>query len=123
MLKYLFRVIFSIIIFSRGELIVFMLFIIFFFILGRIEGNLLFLDKLFEVDLISFSFIFLRFWVILLCYLSSIFLRERHSWGVFSFLFIFLIFFLFTRFSLNSYLLFYLRFEICLIPILFLILG
>lgn len=122
MLSYLLGVL-LIFFFSRGELIFFLVLLTFFFILNRVENKIYFIDTIFEVDYLSFSFIFLRFWVIILCYISSLFLKEGSTWLSFSFFFIFLLFFLILRFSLNSFILFYLGFEVCLIPILFLILG
>ena len=122
MLKYLFSL-FFLFFFSGGEIFFFLLLISFFFFLGRVERRIFFLNRVFEVDYFSFSFIRLRLWVVLLCYISRVFLKKNSSWGRFFFLFIFLLFFLFLSFSLNSFLLFYLRFEVCLIPILFLILG
>lgn len=122
MLKYLFRL-FFLLFFRRGELIFFILVLSLFFFMGRVEGNVFFMDIVFEIDFFSFSFICLSFWIVVLCYLSRVFLKEGPTWSRFSFLFIFLILFIFLSFSLSSFLLFYLSFEVCLIPILFLVLG
>lgn len=78
---------------------------------------------IFEVDILSFSLILLSIWLVILCYLSRVRIKYIINNNIFSFLFISLTFFLFLRFSLNSFFLFYLRFECCLIPVLFLILG
>lgn len=78
MLKYLFGILFCLF-FSSGELMFFILILSFFFFLNRTEGKNFFINSIFEVDFFSFSFIRLSLWVVILCYLSSIFLREGVS--------------------------------------------
>ena len=77
-----------------------------------------------ELDYVSNSLIILRFWVRALCILArqKIFTRNNSS-KKFIILIIFLLIFLYFSFSFNNFLLFYLRFECSILPVLFLILG
>lgn len=77
-----------------------------------------------ELDVLSFSLMLLRFWIILICYLGrlKIFNKEQRK-GAFCFLLGLLLLFLVFRFTVNNYLVFYFMFECALIPVLFLVLG
>lgn len=119
MLKFIFGL--SLCIFMGwGDLLFFMILLIRIILFTGVEGVALIVSFIFEVDLLSFSLILLSVWLVILCYIARLSVGEKFN---FSFLFIILLFFLLLRFSVNSFLLFYLSFECCLIPVLLLILG
>lgn len=123
MLKILLGLIFCLFILEWGDLVFLMGVFIFFILTRRYEGFNLENSFVFELDLLCFSLVLLRLWLVILCILARVrFIGEVNS-SLFSVLFVALIIFLFLRFSLNSFILFFIRFECCLIPVLVLILG
>jgi NADH:ubiquinone oxidoreductase subunit 4 (subunit M) len=77
-----------------------------------------------EGDYISNRLVFLRLWVVLMCFIASQSVKNfKIKEKFFVFFIISLLVFLVLRFSFNNYLLFYLSFECSIIPIMFLILG
>nr|AEP27532.1 NADH dehydrogenase subunit 4 [Larinus turbinatus] len=76
------------------------------------------------VDLLSYSLILLSFWICSLMILASESLyKMNYYWELFLFMIIFLMLSLFLTFSSLNLFIFYLFFEISLIPTLFLIIG
>jgi NADH-ubiquinone oxidoreductase chain 4 len=78
----------------------------------------------FELDFIRWNLIFLRIWLILLCLFSrtKIYFFNKLN-KLYLYIIIILIVFLLITFIVSDFLLFYLIFESCLIPILLIILG
>nr|ALO77504.1 NADH deshydrogenase subunit 4 [Gloeosoma sp. GLO01] len=75
-------------------------------------------------DLLSFILILLTFWISMLMILASEKIyKNKKFFKIFNFMIMNLMFFLILTFSVSNLFLFYLFFEISLIPILFLILG
>lgn len=107
----------------RG-LIFFLFFLIFLLILSRRENYINRVRFFFEKDYISQRIIILSFWVVILCIISSQkIINYKNRLNKFIFLIVVLLFFLLLSFSLNNFLLFYVRFECSIIPVLLLILG
>lgn len=107
-----------------GETILFMLIIM---LLLRLKGRdvgFLIVSEVFEVDSTSIRLILLRIWIVLLSLLRRIKIKvfSLHK-RLFIILSLRLLLFLILRFSFREYLLFYLRFESSLVPILVIILG
>nr|BCD89859.1 NADH dehydrogenase subunit 4 [Grandidierella osakaensis] len=76
-----------------------------------------------ELDFLALSLVILSFWIILMCFFSSMKIYKSKTKSLFFYTLVFLLIFLFLSFSFNNYLLFYISFECSLIPVLFLILG
>nr|ARH53800.1 NADH dehydrogenase subunit 4 [Curculio elephas] len=78
----------------------------------------------FGVDLLSYSLILLSFWICSLMILASENLyKNNYYWELFLFMIVMLMISLFIAFSSMNFFLFYLFFEVSLIPTLFLIIG
>lgn len=124
MLGYFLGLFLSLFFSNWGSLLLFWGLMCFFYITTRSEFFVSSVRILIENDYLSNGLIILRFWVIILCALSSLKLINNIIFHkMFVFLLNILLFFLFLRFSLNNYFLFYFSFECSLIPVLFLILG
>lgn len=87
------------------------------------EERFLKITFLTEIDSINRGLIMLSVWIIILCYLRSLNNQYKTTKSLFYFTLLALLIFLFIRFIFNNFLLFYIRFECSLIPVLFLILG
>lgn len=124
MLKFILSLRFLIFFNNWGTVIFIISIFSFYFLLNSNEFGVFNISYIIELDILSNSLIFLRFWVIIICYLSrlSIFNKKINSF-IFSIILVSLLVFLLLRFRVNNYLLFYFIFECALIPILFLILG
>nr|BBN80010.1 NADH dehydrogenase subunit 4 [Grandidierella fasciata] len=95
-----------------------------FFLVGLSSESPFFKINFFmELDFLGLSLIVLSFWIILMCFFSSMKIYKSSSKSLFFFTLLILLIFLILSFSLNNYLLFYISFECSLIPVLFLILG
>jgi len=125
MLKFIFFIMIILIIkkfyWLYKELIFILFFLFFILIIPSIYRNLTFI---FYIDFISFRLILLTFWIIGLIILS----REKillinNNINNFLLRLIFLLLFLFLSFRINNFFIFYLFFEIRLIPTIFLIIG
>nr|YP_009353589.1 NADH dehydrogenase subunit 4 [Curculio davidi]AQX92145.1 NADH dehydrogenase subunit 4 [Curculio davidi] len=82
------------------------------------------LSYCFGMDLLSFSLILLSFWICSLMILASENLyKKNYYWELFLFMIIILLISLVITFSSMNFFLFYLFFEVSLIPTLFLIIG
>nr|YP_010164879.1 NADH dehydrogenase subunit 4 [Jesogammarus hinumensis]QRN71584.1 NADH dehydrogenase subunit 4 [Jesogammarus hinumensis] len=78
----------------------------------------------FEVDMVGGSLILLSLWVIFLSLLSSISIKSGLNFKhTFVFLMAIMMVCLVLSFSVNNYILFYISFEVCLVPIMLLVLG
>nr|YP_010636372.1 NADH dehydrogenase subunit 4 [Cyphocaris challengeri]WBQ48842.1 NADH dehydrogenase subunit 4 [Cyphocaris challengeri] len=80
-------------------------------------------SELFEVNWVSWSLIFLSMWIFLMSVMGSSKINSSQSGLLFLSVSVLLLFFLLLSFSFSSYLMFYLSFESCLVPILLMILG
>lgn len=99
-------------------------FLCFFFILINYGDFILNISYRMGVDVLSYGLILLTFWIIGLIFISSNFIYYKNIFlKYFSLVLFLLIFFLFLSFRRISLFIFYLFFEISLIPTLFLILG
>ena len=76
---------------------------------------------IYEFEFLGWVLFLLSLWVISLCYMASIKIRYNKSY-LFNLNFIGLGLFLYVTFFTSSFFIFYLGFEICLLPVLFLIL-
>jgi len=124
MLSLLFGSLFRLFLRSWGGSLIFIL-VIMFFILTTSQETLIFKVSLFsELDYVSNCLIQLRLWIRVLCIVGrQKIMNYRSSKKLFIFLVLVLFIFLYFSFSFNNFLLFYIRFECSIIPILFLILG
>nr|ALO76093.1 NADH deshydrogenase subunit 4 [Clambus sp. CLA01] len=88
------------------------------------DYNYLFVSYMFGIDLLSFIMLILSFWIVLLMVMSSekIYLLKK-SYKLFILMNLMLMIFLYCTFSVMNLFMFYLFFEMSLIPTLFLILG
>nr|BBN79984.1 NADH dehydrogenase subunit 4 [Grandidierella japonica] len=103
---------------------VFILSLLTFVLLGLSNETFFFkVGYLVEMDYISLSLIILSFWIIILCFLSSLKNSFSPAGGLFHSVLVFLLVFLLASFVFNNYLLFYISFECSLIPVFVLILG
>nr|WMQ52330.1 NADH dehydrogenase subunit 4 [Ceutorhynchus albosuturalis] len=83
-----------------------------------------FLSYFFGIDLLSFSLIMLSFWICLLMIMASEeFFKKNYYWELFLFMMVVLMISLFLTFSSMNFFIFYLFFEISIIPTLFLVIG
>lgn len=86
--------------------------------------NLNYVDLQLCLDRFSYPLIILRFWLVRLCLLSRLYIRNNQiNKGIFLIFIVILVLSLFLTFTFNSLILFYIGFEFCLIPVFFLILG
>lgn len=97
--------------------------IFFFFMSRRYEYYYFKVSSIFECDSLSIILIILRIWLTILRVLASKKLEKTDLRKIFIFVLGRLLFFLIISFSLNNYILFYLRFECSILPITFLIIG
>lgn len=102
-----------------GQNLIFFLFFLC-FLLIRLNFNYILLGYYFGLDLLSFGLILLTFWI---CGLILLARKKVFFKNLFFFMVLLLIFFLILSFSSLSFIIFYLFFEISLIPTLLLILG
>lgn len=124
MLIFIFSLSFSLFLNNWGSVCVSLIFLNILFLLKRSEFSVNNYEGVFETDILSNRLIILRLWVVILAILARIRVKISENYErLFIFLNVSLLFFLFISFSLNNYLLFYIRFECTLIPILFLVLG
>lgn len=94
------------------------------FVLKTRDAGVVETSELFEMDSLRSSLVLLRIWVVTLAILGRSKIKAMGSEsGLFIGVGVFLLFFLMLRFGLRGYLLFYMRFESCLVPILLMILG
>uniref|UniRef100_A0AAU7GJT1 NADH-ubiquinone oxidoreductase chain 4 n=1 Tax=Cardipennis shaowuensis TaxID=342701 RepID=A0AAU7GJT1_9CUCU len=83
-----------------------------------------YLSYFLSIDLLSFIFIMLSFWVCMLMIMASENLyKKNYYWEMFLFLLMILMVSLFLTFSSMNFFIFYLFFEISVIPTLFLVVG
>lgn len=117
--------VFSSFFYSRWGGSVFLLFVLSFFFFTLSYEYRVFKVRLYlENDFFSNSLIILRFWVIILCVVRrQKIINYNNSKQKFILILLALIVFLFLSFSFNNFLAFYLSFECCIIPVLFLVLG
>lgn len=107
-----------------GEMLIVLVILVFGLLIRGFDIRRLKVGNLIEVDWVRFILILLRFWIIILAILGRTAVKiKSESSGLFIFLILLILEFLVFRFSFSDYLIFYLRFESCLIPIFFLILG
>nr|AWN56294.1 NADH dehydrogenase subunit 4 [Mahanarva spectabilis] len=125
MLKFFFFILFLIPIFFDFWLIQSMIFLLCFFLFFlNVEFDYGLLGYNLCIDLVSFGFILLSFWIGSLMIMASSMVKLNNNYMFyFIFLVVLLIIFLFLSFSVNNYFLFYFFFESSLIPTLFLIFG
>ena len=103
--------------------IIFLVLIVFFFINTRFEYGVFNVYIYSEIDYLSYGLVILSFWLIILSFLARINIKNSNSSNYYSFFLVMIFLFLYLSFVFNNYLLFYISFECCLIPILFMILG
>lgn len=118
----LFFIIFIINYWGEVVLILSLFFILFFFQrFDYREFNILFRIN---IDSLRIRLILLRIWILVISYIARIKVKnKRNNYNLFNIVIIFILLFLFLSFIFNDFLLFYLRFESCLIPIFLLVLG
>jgi len=93
-------------------------------LIGRRDIGLVRVTEIFEVDSVGLSLITLRLWIGLISILGRTRVNKFFNYNKgFLFLNLLLIVFLVLRFSFREYLIFYMRFEARLVPILLIILG
>nr|YP_010348444.1 NADH dehydrogenase subunit 4 [Charcotia amundseni]UIN24686.1 NADH dehydrogenase subunit 4 [Charcotia amundseni] len=108
---------------SLSEVCLVGLVMVFLVVLSSSDLSLFWVSEIFEVDMLSKCLILLSVWVSLMCMFGTNKISFGFKISFFFFMMLMLLFFLFLSFSVNSYLMFYVSFESCLIPILFMILG
>lgn len=89
----------------------------------RAESRFFKITFITEIDSVRLRLVLLRVWIIILCYLRRIKNQYKPTKPLFYSTLLILLIFLFFSFMFNNFLLFYIRFECSLIPVLFLILG
>lgn len=96
----------------------------YFIIFNLVNGYSTLVGGLFGLDIISYSLIGLRYWLLFLMVLASYRIyNNKNNSKEFLFTLIFILLALLITFSIDNILLFYVFFEISLIPTLFLIFG
>jgi len=124
MLKFIFGIILLCLIGNWGAILRVLILFSFLYLISSREYRVSKISFLLEIDSLRNNLIFLRFWIIILCYIRRLnILNKKLEPVIFSLILSRLLLFLYIRFRVNSYLFFYFRFECALIPILFLILG
>nr|BBN79997.1 NADH dehydrogenase subunit 4 [Grandidierella rubroantennata] len=102
----------------------FILSLVIFLLLGlSSESAFLKVNFFMELDYLALSLVILSFWIIVMCFFSSMKINYSPSKYLFFFTLMILLIFLVLSFTFNNYLLFYISFECSLVPVLFLILG
>ncbi|YP_009271149.1 NADH dehydrogenase subunit 4 (mitochondrion) [Sitophilus oryzae] len=127
MMKFLFMMVFltPLCFFSYWYLSLFLFYLSFLFIfMFNISKDYSFLSYNFGLDLLSYSMVMLSFWICSLMLLASAkIFKKKDYYELFMFNILFLMFSLFMVFSSLNFFIFYLFFEISLIPTFFLIIG
>nr|ARH53748.1 NADH dehydrogenase subunit 4 [Calomicrus pinicola] len=102
-----------------------MFFLAGYFLISYSSANIFYdLSYFLGLDLLSYTLILLSYWIISLMVLASVKLYKSHSYySLFLLMLMFLLLSLFMTFSSLNLFMFYLFFEVSLIPTLFLILG
>nr|YP_009906694.1 NADH dehydrogenase subunit 4 [Elaeidobius kamerunicus]QLI52337.1 NADH dehydrogenase subunit 4 [Elaeidobius kamerunicus] len=111
---------------SNFWFILLVIFIMSFLFMFKVSfGSMVFsLSYGFGIDMLSFTLIMLSFWICALMILASENLfKTNYYWELFILMVVFLLISLFITFSSLNFFLFYLFFEISLVPTLFLIIG
>nr|AXI98787.1 NADH dehydrogenase subunit 4 [Pseudoniphargus sp. 2-Portugal] len=107
-----------------GESVLIYIFMFFLFFMKSSDYLFSFISNFIEVDSISWILVMLSIWIIVLSVMSSMMIKNKNKLsGVFMSLNGVLLIFLMGSFVFSDYLLFYISFECCLIPILLMILG
>nr|ALO77535.1 NADH deshydrogenase subunit 4 [Ciidae sp. GENSP01] len=102
----------------------FLFLFVFFFLIYSFDSSYLSISYMFGVDMLSYLMVVLSLWIGLLMMISSTKVYFSDSWpGLFKFMLVSLIFSLVLTFSFMNLFMFYLFFEVSLVPTLFLILG
>nr|YP_010463758.1 NADH dehydrogenase subunit 4 [Lophogaster typicus]UUL70707.1 NADH dehydrogenase subunit 4 [Lophogaster typicus] len=109
---------------KKNDLMCSMIFLFTFFLILKIGMNysVLYFSLDFSVDSVSMMLILLSFWIVLLSFFSVVYISKFYD-KVYILLNLMMMFFLVIFFSLKDYFLFYMAFEVSIIPILLLILG
>nr|YP_009488335.1 NADH dehydrogenase subunit 4 [Cysteochila chiniana]AWD31594.1 NADH dehydrogenase subunit 4 [Cysteochila chiniana] len=126
MMVLIFSMIFLLPVIMNNNFFVFKVFLIFLFSYYLMMGStsfMFFLSYLMGVDVISWGFIILSIWIVLLMIMSSYNYKYSNKSKEFIFMNFFLLLFLFFSFSSTSMFMFYFFFECSLVPTLFLIFG
>nr|QQQ88758.1 NADH dehydrogenase subunit 4 [Hyalella tiwanaku] len=123
MLKFIIPLMICAIMFTWGEALIYILFIMFIFLFVKpTMANTVLIN--FELDFFSWSLIMLSFWVISLSIMSSIKNKTSNKMSlIYLATMVTLLSFLVLTFTISNNMTFYLLFESCLIPILVMILG
>nr|AXI98761.1 NADH dehydrogenase subunit 4 [Pseudoniphargus sp. 2-Andalusia] len=107
-----------------GESVLIYICMIFLFFMKSSGYILMSVGSFIEVDWVGWVLIMLSIWVVVLSVMSSMVIKNKGKFGeVFMILNMSLLFFLMGSFIFSNYLMFYVSFECCLIPILLIILG
>nr|AXI98631.1 NADH dehydrogenase subunit 4 [Pseudoniphargus mercadali] len=107
-----------------GESVLVYICMVFLFISKSSAYLLMSVENFIEIDWVSWVLIMLSIWVIVLSVMSSMSIKNKEKFGgMFIMLNSGLLFFLMGSFVFSDYLMFYVSFECCLIPILLIILG
>nr|UIN24712.1 NADH dehydrogenase subunit 4 [Eusirus cf. giganteus clade g2] len=92
--------------------------------LNQAETSLIGVSLLMELDGLSWAMVLLSIWVMIMCLVGSMKLKDSSGFkSSFVCLSVFLLFFLTLSFSVSDLLFFYVGFECCLIPVFFMIVG
>lgn len=106
-----------------GEIIILLGLLRVILLVSRFDSiNITKVRNLFELDSIGFCLVFLRVWIRVLCIIAMIYLSLEGN-ADFLALVVVLLLALILSFSLKDYLLFYVRFEMSLVPIFFIVIG
>ena len=114
---------FSLFFYHWSSLIFLLIFFIIFYRFISFEFSFFKVRSIFECDVYSLGLILLSIWLIILSFLARYKIKNTFSRSLFLFVINSLFIFLVLSFSLNNYMLFYLRFECSIIPITFLVIG
>nr|AXI98527.1 NADH dehydrogenase subunit 4 [Pseudoniphargus brevipedunculatus] len=107
-----------------GESVLVYILMVFLFFMKSGEYLLMSVENFIEMDWVGWVLVMLSIWVIVLSIMSSMMIKNKGKFGgVFMSLNGGLLFFLMGSFVFSDYLMFYVSFECCLIPILLMILG
>nr|ACM79553.1 NADH dehydrogenase subunit 4 [Onisimus nanseni] len=110
--------------FIWGEVLMSVMMLTFGYLIKTSDNGYIELSEFFEVDSVSSLLIILSLWIIILSFLGSMTIKNTtYFMELYMMVGMSLLFFLVLSFSFKEYLLFYLSFESCLIPIFLMILG
>nr|UPL65463.1 NADH dehydrogenase subunit 4 [Cymus sp.] len=124
MMKYLFTLVFMILILNNWWLFIYILmFLCFLFIFNLLNSYYCMMSYGFGFDILSYWMIMLSFWILFLMIIASYNVYSTCIYVDFLFLLVFLLIFLVLSFSCTNLFMFYLFFESSMIPTLFLIFG